>query len=168
MLTHFQSVKDLTLDQQCTVTRPGVAPTASAKLVELMVSVLQHPDGVLAPAPKISVNQSSSGRVEYDRDPLHHPLGLIPHQIRGFEAVFQNILISGQSYDCCSACSPKIVDEYKHSGWEFIKKALSEKDYVTELSGLAEVQRAAEAAANDVDWDSEPGIEDVDEEGELL
>ena len=42
-------------------------------------------------------------------------------------------------------------------GWEFIKKALTEKDYVSELSGLAEVQRAAEAAANDVEWDSEPG-----------
>ncbi len=132
-----------------------------------MVSVLQHPNGSQAPAPKPSINQPSSGRVEYERDPIDHPLGLIPHQIRGFEATFQNILISGQSYDCCSACSPKIVDEYKRSGWEFIKRALTEKDYITELSGLAEVQRAAEAAAGDVDWDSEPGLED-DEEGELL
>ena len=79
------------------------------------------------------------------------------------------MLISGQSYDCCSACSPKIVEAYKKGGWEFIKRALTEKDYVTELSGLAEVQRAAEAAANDVEWDSEPGMEDGDEEeGELL
>ena len=79
------------------------------------------------------------------------------------------MLISGHSYDCCSACSPKIVEAYKKSGWEFIKKALTEKDYVTELSGLAEVQRAAEAAANDVEWDSEEGNMDGDEgEGELL
>src|SRR6187402_2816469 len=132
-----------------------------------MVSVLQHPDGAQASAPKISANQSSAGRVEYERDPIDHPLGLIPHQIRGFEATFQNILISGQSYDCCSACSPNIVEEYKRSGWEFIKRALTEKDYITELSRLAEVQRAAEAAADDVEWDSEPGLED-DEEGELL
>ncbi|KAH7420136.1 autophagy-related protein-like protein 7 [Cadophora sp. MPI-SDFR-AT-0126] len=162
------SVKDQTLDQQCTVTRPGVAPTASAQLVELMVSALQHPDGARAPAPKILANQSSNGRIEYDRDPLNHPLGLVPHQIRGFEATFQNILISGQSYDCCSACSPKIVDEYNRSGWEFIKRALTEKDYITELSGLAEVQRQAEAAAGDIDWDSEPNGMDDDEEGELL
>ncbi|KAL5322086.1 hypothetical protein ACEPPN_010055 [Leptodophora sp. 'Broadleaf-Isolate-01'] len=162
------SVKDQTLDQQCTVTRPGIAPTASAQLVELMVSALQHPDGARAPAPKISANQSTNGRIEYDRDPLNHPLGLIPHQIRGFEATFQNILISGQSYDCCSACSPKIVQEYKRSGWDFIKRALTEKDYITELSGLAEVQRQAEAAAGDIDWDSEPNGMDDDEEGELL
>lgn len=60
------------------------------------------------------------------------------------------------------------MDEYKRSGWEFIKRALTEKDYITELSGLAEVQRQAEAAAGDIDWDSEPGMDDDDEEGELL
>ncbi|CZT12377.1 related to APG7 (component of the autophagic system) [Rhynchosporium agropyri] len=162
------SVKDQTLDQQCTVTRPGVAPTASAQLVELMVSALQHPDGARAPAPKISTNQQSTSRISYERDPPNHPLGLIPHQIRGFAATFQNLLISGQSYDCCSACSPKIVDEYKRSGWEFIKRALTEKDYITELSGLAEVQRRAEEAAGDVDWDSEEGGMDDEGEGELL
>jgi ubiquitin-like modifier-activating enzyme ATG7 len=77
------------------------------------------------------------------------------------------MLISGQSYDCCSACSPKIVDAYKSGGWEFIKRALTEKDYITELSGLAQVQRDAEAAA--VDWDSEPELEgEEQDEGELL
>ena len=132
-----------------------------------MVSVLQHPEGARALAPKTSMNQHSTGRVEYERDPPDHSLGLVPHQIRGFMATFQNLLISGQSYDCCSACSPKIVNEYKRSGWEFIKRALTEKDYVTELSGLAEVQRAAEAAANDVEWDSEGGMDD-EEEGEII
>ena len=130
-----------------------------------MVSVLQHPDGPQAKAPKMSAQQTT-GRVEYDRDPPNHALGLVPHQIRGFAATFQNILISGQSYDCCSACSPKIVDEYKRSGWDFIKRALTEKDYITELSGLAEVQRAAEAAADDIEWDSEG--DDGDGEGELI
>lgn len=77
------------------------------------------------------------------------------------------MLISGPSYDCCSACSPKIVNAYKEDGWEFIKRALTEKDYITELSGLAEVQRKAEEAANDVEWDSdEDGMED--EEPELI
>lgn len=139
---------------------------ASALLVETLVSILQHPLGARAPAPKTSTNQHSSS-VQYERDPPTHPLGLVPHQIRGFLSNFNNMLISGQSYDCCSACSPKITEAYKKGGWEFIKRALTEKDYVTELSGLAEVQRAAEAAANDVEWDSEP--EDGDEgEGELL
>lgn len=78
------------------------------------------------------------------------------------------MIIRGQSYDCCSACSPKIVGAYKKGGWDFIKRALTDKDYVTELSGLAEVHRQAEAAADNVDWDSEPGMEDEEGEGELL
>ncbi|RDW58064.1 hypothetical protein BP6252_13475 [Coleophoma cylindrospora] len=160
------SVKDQTLDQQCTVTRPGIAPMASALLVEMLVSVLQHPLGSAAPAPKASANQSS-GAVEYERDPPSHPLGLVPHQIRGFLSSWKNMLISGQSYDCCSACSSKVVEAYKTGGWDFIKRALTEKDYVTELSGLAEVQRQAEAAADDVEWDSEDAGEE-EGDGELL
>jgi ubiquitin-like modifier-activating enzyme ATG7 len=48
-----------------------------------------------------------------------------------------------------------------------VKRALQEKDYVAELSGLAEVQRKAEEAAADIDWDEED--ETVEEgEGELI
>lgn len=161
------SVKDQTLDQQCTVTRPGIAAIASAMLVELFTSILQHPLRGLAPAPKQSANQSSNS-VSYERDPPSHPLGIVPHQIRGFLSTFQNMVISGQSYDSCSACSSKVVDAYKQDGWDFVKRALTEKDYVAELSGLAEVQRAAEAAAGDVDWDSEDEGSGGDGEGVML
>lgn len=160
------SVKDQTLDQQCTVTRPGIAAIASAQLVELLVSILQHPLGGLAPAPK-PISSGTPGTVSYERDPPEHPLGLVPHQIRGFLASWNNMIISGQSYDCCSACSKRVVDAYKDGGWEFVKKVLTEKDYITELSGLAEVHRKAEEAADDVEWDS--GSEDTgDEDGELI
>lgn len=153
------STKDVTLDQQCTVTRPGVAAIASALAVELMVSVLQHPLGALAPAPKMSVQQSPNS-VSYDRDPPDHALGLVPHQIRGFLANYQNMLIKGQSYDCCSACSPKIVDAYKNDGFNFVKKALEQSDYVEELSGLAEVKRKA-MEADVQEWSSEEDDEAV-------
>ena len=149
------SLKDQTLDQQCTVTRPGIAAIASALLVELLVSILQHPDGPAAPASTSATD-----------DRGEHPLGLIPHQIRGFLSNFTNINIIGRSYDCCSACSDKVLHAYKSEGWSFVQKALNERDYVEELSGLKEVQRAAEAAAANLEFSDDETAED--EEGELI
>lgn len=154
-------MKDQTLDQQCTVTRPGVAAIASALLVELLTSLLQHPLGKDAPAP-----QPTSGVIP-ERDPPDHALGLVPHQVRGYVSTFQNIVIRGQSYDSCSACSPKIIDAFRKNGWGFVKQALQEKDYVLELSGLAEVQRRAEEIAGEVDWDEEDELAE-EGEGELI
>jgi ubiquitin-like modifier-activating enzyme ATG7 len=125
----MQSVKDQTLDQQCTVTRPGAAAIASALLVELFVSILQHPKGAAAPSP-ISQND--------DRD--NHPLGLVPHQIRGFLSNFSNISVTGRSYNCCSACSDNVVNAYISDGWAFVERALNDRVYVEELSGLKEVR----------------------------
>ncbi|KIX03807.1 E1-like protein-activating enzyme Gsa7p/Apg7p [Rhinocladiella mackenziei CBS 650.93] len=149
------SMKDHTLDQQCTVTRPGIAAIASALLVELLVSVLQHPEGPAAPA---SLSPS-----EYRGE---HPLGLVPHQIRGFLSNFTNINIAGKAYDCCSACSEKVLTAYQADEWDFVQKALNEKDYVEELSGLKEVQRVAEAAAADIEFSEDETAED--EDGELI
>jgi ubiquitin-like modifier-activating enzyme ATG7 len=160
-----QSMKDQTLDQQCTVTRPGVAAIASALLVEMLTSVLQHPKKHHAPAPVPS--QGSSGS-SYERDPPDHALGLVPHQIRGFLSSFQNMVIHGRSYPQCSACSKPIISAYRSDGWEFVKKALESRDYVAELSGLAEVQRQAEAAAAEVEWSEDEALGEEEGEGVLL
>ena len=125
----MKSLTDRTLDQQCTVTRPGVAAIASALLVEVLVSLIQHPLGAAAPAPASSME-----------DRGNNPLGLVPHQVRGYVSNFQNILIKGRSYDCCSACSDRITGAFKSEGWQFVRKALNDKGFVEELSGLAEVR----------------------------
>lgn len=49
------------------------------------------------------------------------------------------MVIRGSSYDCCSACSDKIINAYQTDGWQFVKRALNEKGYVEDLSGLTEV-----------------------------
>ena len=137
-----------------------------------MACVLQHPRGASAPASRAA-----------DPDP-DHPLGNVPHQIRGFLSTYQNLVVCGQSYDRCSACSERIIDAYIKDGWAFVRKALTERGYVEELSGLAEVslgrikkvcnalmstqvQKAAEAAENDLEWDYENGAGDTGD-GELI
>lgn len=137
-----------------------MAAIASALLVELLASVLQHPLKHHAPAPRQAADST------YERDPPDHALGIVPHQIRGFLHTFQNMIIRGESYPCCSACSKPILKAYEKEGWKFVKKALDEREYVAELSGLAEVQRQAEKMEADVDFSEE---EDADEdEGEAV
>lgn len=95
----------------------------------MLISIIQHPLGASAPAP-----------VKPTEEHGDHPLGIVPHQIRGFLSTFQNMVIRGSSYDSCSACSDKIISAYIEEGWQFVRKALNEKGYVEDLSGLTEVR----------------------------
>ncbi|KAI7053025.1 hypothetical protein KC352_g45329, partial [Hortaea werneckii] len=107
------SQKNATLDQQCTVTRPGVAPLASSLAVELLVSVTQHRLKARAPAPNPptsgSANQIQPAPPTDPTQPNAHPLGTVPHQLRGYLSTWQTIQVKGKAYDCCAACSPTIL-----------------------------------------------------------
>jgi hypothetical protein len=97
----LQSLTDRTLDQMCTVTRPGLASIAAATAVELLVSLVQHPEGLKAPAPKPNTppeEAASQGGI----------LGMVPHQLRGFLAQFRNVPIVGAAYDKCTGCSETV------------------------------------------------------------
>jgi ubiquitin-like modifier-activating enzyme ATG7 len=141
-----------------------VAAIASALLVELLVSILQHPLGAQAPAPATPADRNEAP----PRDPPEHALGIVPHQIRGFLADFRTMSIRGESYPCCSACSRPVLDAYRKDGWKFVKRALDERDYVTKLSGLWEVQRGAEELAAQVEWSEEEDAEGEEGEGVMI
>jgi ubiquitin-like modifier-activating enzyme ATG7 len=129
--------------------------------VELFVSILQHPSKARAPASTTSTaSNPSNAASEADSTGFVHPLGVVPHTIRGFLSNFSNMQIVGSPYNNCSACSPSILSKYREDHWEFVRKALVEKGYVEEVSGLAEVQRKAEEMSLQVDWED-------DEDGEF-
>ncbi|KDN42002.1 hypothetical protein RSAG8_07047, partial [Rhizoctonia solani AG-8 WAC10335] len=134
------SLSDRTLDQMCTVTRPGLAAIASSTAVEILVSLLQHPKGLNAPAPKPGDESSES------------ILGLVPHQLRGFLAQFSNKLIAGAAYDKCTGCSETILKEYESRGFEMALRAFNETGYLEKLTGLDKLYADSEAAMENVDW----------------
>ena len=163
------SLSNATLDQQCTVTRPGIAPLASSLLVELLVSILQHPLKARAPPPAPPGVPSTAPTPSHPSlpPPFTNPLSTLPHTLRGYLSTFTTLPIIGHPYSCCSACSPTVLSAYETDPWGFVQRALNEKGWVEEMSGLKEVQRRADEAADDLEWDSgeEGGLDD---EGELL
>ncbi|XP_075039277.1 ubiquitin-like modifier-activating enzyme ATG7 [Mixophyes fleayi] len=131
------STRDRTLDQQCTVSRPGLSMIAGALAVELMVSVIQHPEGGYA------VASSSDDRM--NEPPTS--LGLVPHQIRGFLSRFDNVLPVSLAFDKCTACSPKVIDQYEKDGFQFLAKVFnSSHSFLEDLTGLTLLHQETQAA----------------------
>nr|FAA04093.1 TPA: ubiquitin-like modifier-activating enzyme ATG7 [Lymnaea stagnalis] len=153
------STKDRTLDQQCTVTRPGISMVASALAVELLISILQHPQGSEAPA-DTSANDDHLVRGS------DCSLGIVPHQIRGFLSRFHQILPASRAFDMCTACCPIVIKKYEDEGFDFLLKAFNEPGYLEDLTGLTAMQDATLDAevwglSDDDDMSSEPGSMDM-------
>lgn len=146
----MDSTRNRTLDQQCTATRPGLSAMASAMAVELAVTLLHHPLGCLAPpdqpGPPIGQEAEAAG------------LGKLPHQIRGFVSNFSSIIVTGQSFNHCTACSPPIVSGYKNGGFDFLLRSFNEPDFLETTSGLKQMLAAAEDMVGD--WEEEGDWDD--------
>lgn len=143
------STKDRTLDQQCTVTRPGISLIASGLAVELLVSVLQHPEKGNAAA-EIS-NSAAGPPVSADS-----PLGLVPHSLRGFLHRHQLVVPATESFHNCTACSPLVLEQYAKDGWAFLLEVFNNPDYLEQVSGLADLHKDM---ASIEDWDYPEGSE---------
>ncbi|KAI0088341.1 E1-like protein-activating [Irpex rosettiformis] len=144
------SLTDRTLDQMCTVTRPGLASIAGSTAVELLVSLLQHPDGVNAPAPA-----PNTGKDAPDPHESGSVLGLVPHQLRGFLAEFRNMPIKGAAYSRCTGCSDTVLDAYEKEGFDVLLKAFNEPKFLETLTGLDKLYDEGEAALDNIEWDVE-------------
>ncbi|XP_065878879.1 ubiquitin-like modifier-activating enzyme atg7 [Euphorbia lathyris] len=146
------STANRTLDQQCTVTRPGLAPIASSLAVELFVDILHHHDGIFAEGEV--ANNSNGGNIE-------QPLGILPHQIRGSLYQFSQMILIGHASNSCTACCSTVVSEYRNRGMEFLLEAINHPTYLEDVTGLTELMKSANSYK--LDWDNESdGVDDDD------
>lgn len=133
------STLDRTLDQQCTVSRPGVSMMVSALAVELLASVMSSRKLAHTPAPtKISDYQSSYSE-EYDSE-----LGIVPHSIRGNLATYHIYKPTSAFFEKCSACSKAVINAYRADGFEFLKKVFDDPTHLEEISGLKDLQNVSD------------------------
>lgn len=150
------SAKDRTLDQQCTVTRPGLSSMASSSAVELMVTLLHHPLGSQAPGdPKTDIGSDTPTE-----------LGIVPHQVRGYLSFFNNLIITGHRYDKCVACSDSVVDAYLERRNDFLFEVFNNPKHLEDITGITEMkQEGSEGAAET--WDTESDFEGLGEKNDL-
>jgi ubiquitin-like modifier-activating enzyme ATG7 len=145
------STKNRTLDQQCTVTRPGLAPIASSMAVEVLVSLLHHPHKQRAAAPTNANNFSPNVSTSDSADGgVSGPLGVIPHQIRGSLVTYTMMTPAVPAFKFCTACSKPVIDAYGEDKLDLVSNACSSLDgtYLEDLSGLAVFRaKAAEKMA---------------------
>jgi len=128
------STTDRTLDQQCTVTRPGGSGIAASLAVELAVSCLTHPLGAAAPA-------ESSDTI----------LGSVPHTIRGSLHSFNQFTPIGPAFSQCTACSQKILDSLRQDGWEFVRKVMESPRHLEDVTGLTDLMNDDDLMAGVID-----------------
>lgn len=124
------TMKFRTLDQQCTVTRPGISSMASSIAVELLISLLHHPEKQFAPS-EVRKEIGSETSTE---------LGIVPHQIRGYLSYFANMTITGYRYDKCVACSDHIIENYKKDGTTFLLNVFNNPKILEDVTGITEMK----------------------------
>jgi ubiquitin-like modifier-activating enzyme ATG7 len=79
-------------------------------------------------------------------------LGLVPHQIRGHIASFSNLIVTGNGYAKCTACSRVVVDAYRAEGMEFLARVWNDsRGVLEEISGIREMMEGAERAMEGID-----------------
>jgi ubiquitin-like modifier-activating enzyme ATG7 len=117
-------MKDRTLDQMCTVTKPGLSFISAAYAAELFVSLLHHPLRHHAPA-----NEDQNKLPSTD-------LGKLPHHLRGNLSDFETSIFYGKAFEQCVACSHYILDSYNENREEFMLRVLNDPSFIHEVTNL--------------------------------
>ncbi|XP_055592272.1 ubiquitin-like modifier-activating enzyme atg7 [Uranotaenia lowii] len=142
------SMKDRTLDQQCTVTRPAVSNMASSLAVEMTIALLQH-------------NQRDSVSAYYrinNSTDIHNNsipegiLGMIPHSIRGNISTYEYLITASTKFSECIACSKHVLDKYEAGGNDFILSVLNSSEVLEDVTGISQLKSDID---HEIDFDSD-------------
>ncbi|XP_014206834.1 ubiquitin-like modifier-activating enzyme ATG7 [Copidosoma floridanum] len=120
------SQTDRTLDQQCTVSRPGLSYIAAGLAVELLVALTQHEDRAEARALLSASKDCGSTGL----------LGGVPHTIRGSLWNHETQLTVTHRFASCTACSVPVIGEYRARGFDFVLDACNKPNYLERLAGI--------------------------------
>ncbi|CDJ70328.1 thiF family domain-containing protein, putative [Eimeria necatrix] len=148
------SISHRTLDEQCTVTRPGVGALACSVAVELLAALTQHPQGFAAPHtetdPLAGGSAAAAAGLQRQKQGGFSCLGATPHMIRANFADFSLMKEHQPQCPTCSCCSPGIVSAYRSQGLSFLREATSCASRLEEYSGLAAFKKGLQQRALEV------------------
>lgn len=121
------STRERTLDQQCTVTRPGLAPIAGSLAVEMMVALLHHEENKKTQQNKTKKKDSTDQGTVPSRTPSRDTsaLGYIPHQIRGSLSSHTLMTPTVPAFPHCTACSDPVLKCFEDIGDDLLRKVCS-------------------------------------------
>ena len=100
-----------TLDQQCTISRPGVSMICSGMAIELAMSLMND-----------ALNDKE-----------------VPHQIRGSLLTYSMQQFSHGCNKNCVACSEGVINDYKNNRDNFIVNIMNDPYYIEKISGVEEL-----------------------------
>ena len=186
------SMTQRTLDQQCTVSRPGLAAVAGALAVELMVNTVitrahrrrhHEPETVARGSRSLHHSRSdhdslsgsslvrSSSAKEKEKAGFS-AMGPAVHSIRGRLHGFAHAPMSSAPFGQCTACSPRVVTEWRRRGADMVLQVANDPQVLEQWTGLdrlaAEVEAmelAAETAA-ETETNAETKAEEAEAEAE--
>lgn len=126
------SMSNRTMDQQCTVSRPGISMVASGVAIELLVNNLHR------------------GKI-----------GKCSHFIRGAAGIgFELVEYENSRFDSCVACSRNVISEYLKDKKQFLQNVLNNPNIIGKYTGF-EVDTATGVMIGE-DFDEDDGIIVID------